>query len=453
MWSLRRTRVWSKDSQGNEVAHQPLAYKKDETDQKVLIIKLAESGKLVPLKVDKESIKNSLNAQVVARKQPFTINKTQHRIDEFEFRDSKAIDGIYFHIGLRPSLVRRFYLKLVGAFNKFRGRLKSIRKKNEKLYDAIAKWIGAFWEVLMIVLGFLPTIQSGLFTVIVCVSFAIVMAFMLGSERNRADRLVEDEGRKCEGKIKEYEQKVRQHDDDALNDMIQQESEYKTDMICKMMDLARSGHEAAHSAKQVIADIRMAQNKDLVMMHLVQYLKKCADDLESQLSAYYNDEKICVSFKLAFSDTEIKTYTRGKTNMECRGIIGVPADEEPVKISTNTAYRHIFEKKHSYFVCGDLRKFKEEQPTKNIKFVCEYGSHWKELFVSTIVIPIRWRNTEEETYIIAGVICVDCKRPMNDWYNTSSYAYHVVAHYADLLYLPIEEYYKMNQQKSAKEAS
>ena len=158
--------------------------------------------------------------------------------------------------------------------------------------------------------------------------------------------------------------------------------------------------------------------------------------LTIQLSEYYHKD-VSASFKLAVSETTLRTCTRGKNNLSSRKIIGEPPPEKILTIQKNTAYKHIFIDQHSCFNSGDLIKYNSEHHNK--KFKCERRK-WRDFFLSTIVIPIRWHVPDDESYRVVGVICVDCKTAIADWDNTDSFGYHMVAFYADLLFMSVKEF-------------
>lgn len=255
----------------------------------------------------------------------------------------------------------------------------------------------------------------------------------------------------CASKIAEYKKEIDRVRNDAQDERRNQEDVYKKAIADSLLDLVTAEHAAAHSGKLCTVDMASLNNIVDSLSKLIEFLKKCVNDLEKQLSAYYKFD-VCASFKMVDIDNSeivLRTCARGNNNIKLREIIGEASSfEAPIKVSSNTAYTHIFKKQQNCFYNGDLREYNKRKKRK--KFKCEY-KNWQKYFVSTIVIPIRWHVSSNESYKIAALICVDCKEPLSDWDNRNSFGYQLVAFYADLLYTPLrdyEEYRKHEKEKN-----
>ncbi len=57
---------------------------------------------------------------------------------------------------------------------------------------------------------------------------------------------------------------------------------------------------------------------------------------------------------------------------------------------------------YSYFSCNDLTKYPEE-------FQCD-RTNWAKWYKATVVVPLRYRNTEDDTYTVIGFLTFDLNR-------------------------------------------
>ena len=426
MSRLTRTCAWVEDKDGKEFQLIPIRYTKDSEGNQVLIVKNEETPwtklHMIPLIVSEKFKGEPTDVQVVTR----TQNLGKFKADELSFGDIADFTGYFFFISLRPSLLQQAWQKAITGFKSFRHFLDKIRSSiGTQRYDVIVKYFWILWETVITVLSFCSVITSGWATKAIICFYAVLMTFQIGSERNSAERSVEKEKQKCAAEIEKYKQEK--------NDATEQN---RLKLSQSLLNLSIWEHHAAHGGKLCVFDMITSNSDKDRSIKLVQYLKKCADELEQQLSDYYH-KTVSASFKLVVSETQLRTCTRGNNNLASRKIIGEPPPERTRTIQNNTAYKHIFIDQHSCFNSGDLSRYNSEHPDS--KFRCE-RKRWRKFFLSTIVIPIRWHVPDDESYKVIGVICVDCQTPIADWDTRDSFGYHTVAFYADLLFMSVKEF-------------
>lgn len=444
----RRTIVWIEDKSGKKLAYlTPLFYCSDRASSRVLIVEIdtvetniqAERHEKVPLHIPDKFNGEETEVHTVKEKQDFrcfwrTVKSCQLKTN---------FDTYRFFIKYKPHEP--------SYFEQFCKWLEELRKKNSGLYDISIKCASYIWEAIVVAVTYFT--GSALITSLTaCISYAIFIVILIASERNRAERLKKETEEECDSKIAEYKKKIDKVCDHAQDEKRKLEEGYKKAIADSLLKLVTTEHAAAHSGKLCTVD--MASLKTIVdsSLKLIEFLKKCVNDLEKQLSDYYKFD-VCASFKLfdINNDSEpvLRTCARGNNNIRLRELIGEASSfEAPVKVSSNTAYTHIIKKQQNCFYNGDLREYDKKKKRK--KFKCEY-KNWQKYFVSTIIIPIRWHVSNKESYKIAALICVDCKEPLRDWDNRNSFGYQLVAFYADLLYTPLRDYEEYRNRSHEKE--
>ena len=214
---------------------------------------------------------------------------------------------------------------------------------------------------------------------------------------------------------------------------------------------AAFSHNVTHDIKTQISwmpDQKIADTREKTANSLISIL----NDLEKILSVYYS-HTICASIKLCLKANRLKTFARGNENIKCRGGRKKVQrlDKGSIRITDNYAYNSILKRQLSFFAEGDLKSLTEKENDSDV-FYCEYGDKWPDYFLSTIVIPIRYRivNNGKSEYKMLGVICVDSKEKHPEWSNrTDNYGYQMTAFVADAVYSLIDCY--MIAQKESKE--
>ena len=338
MSRLKRTVVWVENNYGEEIKLTPLVYSKDSEGNQVLIAKIEETryiaSHIVPLLIPENFKGETRDVQVLARKQ----NIGKFKADELSFNDTTDFTDYFFFVYLLPSVsqkacrkIRRTCQqvcqklpqarqKINGLFKFFRDSLNKIRSLNPQFYDKIVRYLWIIWEAIIALLSLFAVITSGWAAYSIIGFYALLIAFQVGSERNNAERMVAEKEKDCAARIKKYEEE---------KEKVKEQS--KIEISRSLLNLSILEHHAAHNGKICVFDLMTGSGDADRAIKLAQYLKKCADDLEQQLSTYY-DHAVCASFKLADSATTLRTYTRGVNNLSSRKIIGEPPPEKVLSI-------------------------------------------------------------------------------------------------------------------------
>lgn len=214
------------------------------------------------------------------------------------------------------------------------------------------------------------------------------------------------------------------------------------EMEKQVVDSVTYSHNVTHNIKTRIS-LMPNQELGVTREEIVNLLNEILNGLEEKLSAYYKHD-ICASIKLCVNINKLKTFARGNRNVKCRGGRRKVQkfNKKEIKIADNYAYNLILKNQLSFFAEGDLNNLTEKENDDDV-FYCEYGEKWREYFLSTIVIPIRYQiiNGERAEYKMLGVICVDSKEKHPEWSNRKdNYGYQMSAFVADTVYSLIDHY-------------
>lgn len=313
--------------------------------------------------------------------------------------------------------------------SKFRVWLEEKREKSPKLFDSIFKIVEAVWIILT---TFTPVIvQNKYFSAIfICVSFVAIYTTQWALLSNENDRRCTELNLKCESQIAAIEQ--------------------------QKLEAARFSHSAAHTIKNNVANIPHQELK-LTRDALANYLKEGLNTLESILTKQYGT-KVSASVKLGDRQGKLKTYGRGKNNIESRnGSARVnKLDRKSYTVTSNYAYSAIFNQQLRYFADGDLSNLTMQEKNED-KFFWEYKEPWENYFKATIVIPIRCQSFQDqdadELFEVLGLVCVDANAVIKEWTdNPNSYGYEITAFFADSLYNYIAQYLQQQRTKSGRKA-
>lgn len=206
------------------------------------------------------------DVQVVER----TQSLGNFKAEELSFDDTTDFTGHFFFVSLKPSFLQKTWQKARNVSKSFCILLDKIRLfVGTQRYDIIVKYFWILWETVITVLSFCSVITSGWATKAIIVFYAILMTVQVGSERNDAERRVEEEKRQCATEI----EKCRQEKNDAAE-------QNKLKISRSLLDLSILEHHAAHGGKLCVFDMITGSSDEDRSIKLVQYLKKCADDLE-----------------------------------------------------------------------------------------------------------------------------------------------------------------------------
>ena len=299
----------------------------------------------------------------------------------------------------------------------FRNKLEYLRQKNPKLFD----WISIFIKVVWF---FLSTFFAGIaYNAIVLV---VVMSFAFGG-------------------ICILQWSLLKNDNDREQQEIRREAAEKEKMYqAQALDVIQFAHTVAHTIKDQTAKIPH-QDMELTRRNFADFLNGSLSALETVLSDEYG-LTISASVKLCTNHKNLKTYARGKNNIATRGGLAKvrKRDRKEISVKKNYAYIAIIEHQMQYFADGDLQKLSMKEKDEDT-FFCELGPEWSDIFVATIIIPIRCpdfsKSVRAMEYEVKGLICIDSAKTMPDWTNsTETAAYNMTAFLADSIYGYVEAY-------------
>lgn len=316
-----------------------------------------------------------------------------------------------------------------------REKLEFWRDKNPKVFDGIAHFAEILWVVGT---TYCSNIFSNTFVVtfILCIAFAGLYLFQWALLTNKSIRQVEQVKANHRSAITEQQQ--------SHTIAISQMAELNTRTI-------EFCHTVAHNIKMHIA--KMSKQKlSITRTNMVDLLNTSLNTLEDLLSSYYQVQ-VRASIKLCAKPGILKTYARGQNNTQSRGGLSKiqRLNKKEIAVEDNYAYNVIMQRKLPYFSEGDLRNLSEKEDDSDV-FFCEYGDQWDSIFLSSIVIPIRYPVISEQLtdYKMLGLICIDTEKTLNEWSEAKnkSYAYRTTAFFADAVYSLIDQYMKRQEQKS-----
>ncbi len=318
-----------------------------------------------------------------------------------------------------------------------------LRKRNPKIFDKISKFI----QFIIPFLGaFAPALVTNIWCIMIgeAVIFSSVLLFQWAILTNRRIREVDEA---LEDHIKEIDElKDKYNEDEAileelyLNDNNKLVAQKIKEIDClkhQIRDIAGFSYVVSDQVKKLSTEFEYSQDA-VVTNHITLFLQKCLNNIEELLGTYYQVE-IRASIKLTASANVLKTYVRRKNNIESRG--GVfrtkELNEKNIPVKSNYAYNAIVKKKMKFFSEADLHNMHNKVKESDI-FFCEYGDNWSDIFISTVVMPIRIPiyTAEFEDHNILGIICIDCNEIIPEWSDRTfpdKIGYHIIADLADSL--------------------
>lgn len=331
--------------------------------------------------------------------------------------------------------------------------LNEIRNKKPRLYDRAVKWvqfvvpfIGVFAPVLITNNWLRAILEIALFT--------LLLLFQWATYVNRIEAK-DKEIQKLETIIKsnEVEIKEKKEETDVFSRLIDEDESANNKTIAIMQnqidELSGFSHSIADKVKKISSEIQKTIDQR-VISDITQFLQQSLNSLESILSEQ-SGKKIRSSIKLTINRTTIKTYARGRNNIESRGglFYCTGLNDKGIKISANYAYKALVFRGQQFFAEGNLLEMHNRFSPGDV-FYCEYGDAYPNIFISTIVIPIRVPvynevsiNQHRPQQEILGILCIDCKDEILEWSADDiqdNRVYHIIASYADNLAILLKEY-------------
>lgn len=318
-----------------------------------------------------------------------------------------------------------------------RDTLERWRKKNPKVFDGLARFAEVVW-----VLGstYCTNLASNLFAVaiVMCIGFAGLYLFQWALLTNKSIRELDKE--------KELHQQ-------KLTEMANTQTAEKDKLQRERMAALVFVHSVAHNIKTNIAKIPN-QKMSVTRNNLSEFLSSGLNSLEDILTDYYG-VPIRASIKLCARPGVLKTYARGQNNISSRGGVSKvqKLNKKEILIEDNYAYNAIMQRQLQYFAEGDLCNLSDKENDSDV-FFCEYGDNWKDMFLSSIIIPLRYpiMTGSVTDYKMLGLICIDSKDTFPEWSNAKkTYAYRLTAYFADVIYSFIDQYMRRQELVNQKE--
>lgn len=173
---------------------------------------------------------------------------------------------------------------------------------------------------------------------------------------------------------------------------------------------------------------------DNLIINLQNFVDLIADCLSS-----YNKDIISVCIKIINSgqdgvdnlDKKAKTLVRSKNTKRER-----IRTNENVILSQNTDFKHLCDGTNIWYHGVDLKRKYEKHEYENEA----HQNDWQKKYNSTIVVPIRYYNTNDSVPIndILGFICIDSKNIIKNWDRSDSFELQYLAIFADSIYTYIK---------------
>lgn len=319
------------------------------------------------------------------------------------------------------------------VLNWIRERLNSIRSKNPQAFDKAVKII----EFLITFIScFTPALATNYWIRVVLefILLSLILVLQWSTYTNRIIKLKKD--------LTSAEEKINSFNQDDYCEKIKKINQRFDNMV-------GFSHSISDSVKKITAEISKPIDSRVVTK-VTGFLQQSLSSLEMLLTAHY-EKNIRASIKIKVNKRSVKTYARGKNNIESRGgeYQCCLSNRKCITVKKNYAYIAIIEKQRKFFAEGNLQEMHNKFRRDDV-FFCEHGDNYYNLFKSTIVMPIRIpvftdlpSEQNEPLQNIFGMLCIDCEDEMPEWSSntlTEQRAYHLIADYADSLAILIKEY-------------
>lgn len=178
--------------------------------------------------------------------------------------------------------------------------------------------------------------------------------------------------------------------------------------------------------------------------NIINNLQNFTDVIAEYLSKLNNDTiSVCIKVidsgqeNVANLDRTAKTLVRSKNTDRDRKRLN-----ESIVIGKNTGFKHLCDGTNIWYHGVNLKKLYEDG-----KYEADVNIHdWQSKYNSTIVVPIRYFNTNKNgnpINDILGFLCIDSKKEVKYWDNVQSLELQYLAIYADSIYNYIKLFRKI----------
>ena len=160
-------------------------------------------------------------------------------------------------------------------------------------------------------------------------------------------------------------------------------------------------------------------------------------DLIAQCLSSYNKDTISVCIKVIEPgqenvddlDKKAKTFVRSSNTSRERKRV-----DECITLGKNTDFKHLCDATNIWYHGVDLKKlFAEGKYNTEAK-----TEDWQKKYNSTIVVPIRYFDTNEgkgdSIHDILGFLCIDSNSVIEKWDSDGAFELQYLAVFADLIY-------------------
>lgn len=204
----------------------------------------------------------------------------------------------------------------------------------------------------------------------------------------------------------------------------------------------RDGISSLYLLNERVATLKTQNNADAIKElrgraydKLTYDLQHFVDLMAEYLSDYNNDTiSVCIKTINPGQDNidnlekKAKTLVRSRNTRRYRERI-----DEYITLGANTDFKHLCDGTNVWYHGVDLKT-----KYNNREYANEFDANdWQEKYNSTIVVPIRYfdsNNTNELINDILGFICIDSKNIRKEWDEVSPHELHYLAIFADSIY-------------------
>lgn len=233
---------------------------------------------------------------------------------------------------------------------------------------------------------------------------------------------------------------------ESRNDSLNTVTKLHNDFIHKIRD----GIYELHMVNKKLIIIKESNNEEAMQemrLHAFDNLIRNLQDFVNSISdflSHYNDDTISVCIKIINSgqenvdnlDKKAKTLVRSKNTIRERN-----RPNENITIGKNSDFTHLCDGTNIWYHGIDLitkynnHEYMNEAPKED----------WQSKYNSTIVVPIRYYNTNygELIHDIIGFLCIDSKNIVADWDDNNSFELQYLAIYADSIYTYIKLFHRI----------
>lgn len=194
-----------------------------------------------------------------------------------------------------------------------------------------------------------------------------------------------------------------------------------------------------------ISELREKNNADAILEvqaraydNLILDLQAFVDLIADCLSSYNHDTiSVCIKTinpgqeNIANEEKKAKTLVRSKNTKRDR-----KRNNENITLGKNSDFKHLCDGTNIWYHGIDLKSKYEKHEYENEAD----EKDWQSKYNSTIVVPIRYYNIDENTSVndILGFLCIDSKNIVKSWDDIESFELQYLAIFADSIYTYIK---------------